>query len=550
MRGMPHTPLLRHLRRLLARVWEADPRLHTPPLPMSRRSVLLASAAAVACGPGDPPDPVDPPADTPPTELPPTEESTLPEPDPRVGIVGAGLAGLHCAWRLLGSGVPATVFEAGARVGGRLHTGRGLFPDGQLCELGGELVDSDHATMWALADELDIAMVDLEAATVGLRALVLVDGVQVDDATLIAQLTAVAPRLADAARTAAKSEEGYAAIDATSLADFLEDVAPEAAFRELHRLLEVTYIGEYGLELAEQSALNLLYLVDFVHPELLAVIGTSDERWRAEEGSDIFTTRLADGLPGQIRLGHRLIAARDGDAGGVTLNFDVDGDSIEWTFDRVVLAIPFAVLRGLDLTGLTLSDGKRDAIAALAQGTNAKVMAGFSRPVWRDAGGSGALSADTALQTTWDSTVAQDGAGGILTDFLGGDVGAAIGTSTADGWWRGVLPELEPHWPGIGAAYSGVAVLADWPGDPLALGSYSCFGPGQYVAISEHVGTDEGAVFFAGEHCSVAWQGWMEGAAISGGDVAARILAELQIPLTARHTRLPRPGRWRAAFAR
>src|SRR4051812_26067124 len=38
---------------------------------------------------------------------------------PRVAIVGAGLAGLTCAYRLKQAGVAATVYEGNSRLGGR-----------------------------------------------------------------------------------------------------------------------------------------------------------------------------------------------------------------------------------------------------------------------------------------------------------------------------------------------------------------------------------------------------------------------------------------------
>src|SRR5436190_19185876 len=44
---------------------------------------------------------------------------------PRIVVVGAGLAGLTCAYRLRQAGLTAQVHEASARVGGRCWTLRG-----------------------------------------------------------------------------------------------------------------------------------------------------------------------------------------------------------------------------------------------------------------------------------------------------------------------------------------------------------------------------------------------------------------------------------------
>lgn len=84
------------------------------------------------------------------------DEPTPPntEGDPTIAIVGGGIAGLHCAYRLKKLGVAATVYEASKRIGGRMFSDRTTFPDGQHCELGGELIDTGHATMLDLAAEL------------------------------------------------------------------------------------------------------------------------------------------------------------------------------------------------------------------------------------------------------------------------------------------------------------------------------------------------------------------------------------------------------------
>src|SRR3982751_285451 len=63
---------------------------------------------------------------------------------PEVAVVGAGLAGLTCAYVLAKRGVACTVYESHPdRLGGRCWTSRG-WSHGQTAEHGGEFIDSVH----------------------------------------------------------------------------------------------------------------------------------------------------------------------------------------------------------------------------------------------------------------------------------------------------------------------------------------------------------------------------------------------------------------------
>jgi monoamine oxidase len=62
--------------------------------------------------------------------------------DKRILVVGAGLAGLSCAYELDRSGYNVILIEARSRAGGRVRTYRDPFADNLYAEMGAEYVDS------------------------------------------------------------------------------------------------------------------------------------------------------------------------------------------------------------------------------------------------------------------------------------------------------------------------------------------------------------------------------------------------------------------------
>lgn len=452
--------------------------------------------------------------------------------DERVAVVGAGIAGLHCAYRLQQSGVNVTVYEASTRVGGRMFTARDDAYDGQVFELGGELIDSNHATLFALAEEFGIKLDDRLADADIQPDVWFIGGEELPEVTVVEQFTAVAPAMADAV-TAADDEEDDTAfneLDATPLSAWLDENVPVAEYAALHALLTAAYRGEFGLETEQQSALNLLYLIGSDEPDPFRVFGESDERYHAHDGSQVFPERLAEKLTsGTITLGTKLTALSGGDARGFTLELvDVKaGTKREVHADHVVLAMPYSVLRRVKLE-VPLSEQKQQIIAELGYGTNAKVMGSFETRVWRDEQQkSGSVTSDLPLQQAWDSSIGQPGTRGILTNFLGGQAGVDVGDADVEEYYTGLLADLERIFPGTSAAYrADSARRMHWPSYEFTLGSYTCYKPGQW-SFWTHEGEREGNLHFCGEHTSADFQGWMEGGAETGALVAAEILGDL-----------------------
>lgn len=214
-----------------------------------------------------------------PDERPVEPEPTLKpvtEPAPaRVAIVGAGMAGLHCAYRLKLGGERAEVFEASSRVGGRMYSLRGHFAEGQVAELGGELIDSDHVTMRSLADELGIKLDDLFAGEPAgyRRDTYFYGGVRVEEARIIKEFVPVAALL-KRDHDAAEDDAEFARLDKMSISEWLTAAKVSPLIK---KIIETSYTGEYGLEPGEQSALNLIYLIDFYTMSSFKIYGSSDE---------------------------------------------------------------------------------------------------------------------------------------------------------------------------------------------------------------------------------------------------------------------------------
>src|SRR5262245_25618570 len=85
--------------------------------------------------------------------------------DPRIAIVGGGIAGLNCALELADRGIAATVYEASGRIGGRMFSNNsGYWEQNQVSEWGGELIDTGHTTIRRLARRFDLPLDHVRAA--------------------------------------------------------------------------------------------------------------------------------------------------------------------------------------------------------------------------------------------------------------------------------------------------------------------------------------------------------------------------------------------------
>lgn len=449
-------------------------------------------------------------------------------------IFGAGIAGLTAAYRLQQAGVRARVFDAANRTGGRMLSLRDHFADGQVAELGGELIDTGHKSIRALAGELGIALDDFAEDDPSVdRDVWFVEGARRSEREVVEAFRPLAARIErDLATLQGDGDVTYSShnggnrFDFTTLAKYLDEAGVTDWFR---KLLDVAYTAEYGLETNQQSSLNLLFMID-PEPEPFRIFGESDERFHVRGGNDAITRALAERLERPVETGAALEAVRPGADGRLVCTLRRRGASQEIAAGHVVLAMPFTMLRSVQI-GVELPSVKRRAIDLLGYGTNAKLMVGFSERVWRTRHRSnGSVVTDLRFQSSWEASRLQPGTSGILTNFTGGAHGVELGNGTPAHQAALFVADLERIFPGVSGHREDMKEARfHWPSYPFTKGSYACYLAGQWTAFRGVERERVGNLHFAGEHCSLDAQGFMEGGCETGEAAAREVLADLQL---------------------
>ena len=457
--------------------------------------------------------------------------------DSKVLVVGAGIAGLIAAYRLNAAGVPVDIIEASNRIGGRMRSLPNAAGTSTTVELGGEFIDTNHAFLRNLVKELGLTTANLPRSDRGLvEETWYFQGTRytlTDVANLFVPLAQkISEDLAAAGDDVSYKSYNQAGfdLDNTSLAQYL-DSAPIDPI--LGQMIRVAYTGEYGREPEEQSCLNLLFFFFDPPPKKFSVYGYSDERFHIVGGNQQVPQQLAAQLTPFIETGTILNAIRTLPDGRYRVNLRAGESTFERTYERILLTLPFSTLRRVRLA-VDLPPVKQLAINELGYGTNSKLITAYQERIWRTRYGStAAVFTDLGFQNTWEATRYAPGDSGLVTNFRGGQQGVALGSGTPETQAQALLPQLEEIFPGISDLRQGRAIRAYWPGERFTRGSYSCWLVGQYTTIAGSERERVGNLFFAGEHCSLEAQGYMEGGCETGEIAAYKIMRDLRLRASA-----------------
>jgi monoamine oxidase len=397
----------------------------------------------------------------------------------RVGVIGAGFAGLAAADALRAGGAEVTVLEARDRVGGRVWSVP--FGEGAMVERGAEFILPGYDSMNALAARFGIPLV-LKGTPYGRRVPV------GEEAVSQTELEDAFERLA-----------AGGAADAASAADAIAtlDLDPP-----LSKLIQTRVAISNGYP-ADDLAASVL-------DEGASTFGDF-ENHTLEGGNMRLAEALAAELGAAVRLSSPVRRVRWSQG---AVNIATDHAEIE--MDGVVVAIPTAPLAEIEFDP-PLEGATAEALRAVTYGQNSKLFLRLRSP-----------APPSAIMSVaghfW--TYTQLGADGRPAPFVTGYTGtmSAIddlgGSDELERWVAALVALREDLNPEPESA-----MLSSWNDDPWVRGSYSA------RTISSPLRDDDlvnpiGPLFFAGEHTAGEWHGLMEGALRSGRRAAEQALSD------------------------
>jgi monoamine oxidase len=421
-------------------------------------------------------------------------------------IIGGGLAGLSAAWRLSGAGLRVALIEARDAVGGRTRSIEGFVP-GAITEAGAEFVGSNHPHWLRYAERFGIELVEPDESGGGwveLDGEVLrgadADELWEEEDHLVEQVNDAAREIDAAAPWKTPDADRF---DNLSLAEAIDGLdGTDRAKRAMKLSFEHS-------EAADPAALSWLGMLAMINAHGVEGYWEDSETYVVPGGVQQLANEFLRRLPaGAIHTGAAAKSIAIDRRGGEVATDDGRTFTGRW----VILATPVSQWPKIEI-----DPPLPDAARRLSVGAGAKAIHDFGPNPWGDAG------APPALSTTPPGVLWSSHGPATLTWFTTGPSAAPLAALTRDERLAqfGVLLDRDPAtrdraWRGF--------FRQEWTTEPRIDGAYSSASIGKATELGPLLIEGRDRLLFAGEHASLGYTGYMEGALESAERACRRVI--------------------------
>ncbi len=327
----------------------------------------------------------------------------------RVIVVGAGLAGLACAERLIRCGVDVLVIEASNRVGGRVRAVRDLVP-GAVLEMGAEFIGKNHPLWIEYAKRFDIPLIRAEDYA-GEDKPLLLDG-QLVERKRAKQLYEQADRLLrrlNALAEGVDADQPWLSpcadeLDHLSLADWIDaqtDVDPDA-----RTVASVGMAGDNGVPCERQSLLANLAMIRGGGMDAFWI---DSEYYRAQGGNERLALALLHEI-GQERVRFNSQVKKITRLNDAVVVEVTDGS--RYVADEIVLATPATAYAKIEF------DPPLPCDMEVQMGKTLKYLASVDQEFWKKDHYAPEGLSDGLVSQMWNGSDGQPGAQGASLHAL------------------------------------------------------------------------------------------------------------------------------------
>ncbi|WP_420176881.1 flavin monoamine oxidase family protein [Luteococcus sp. OSA5] len=441
-----------------------------------------------------------------------------------VAVVGAGLAGLSAAAKLVEAGKDVVVLESRERVGGRLEN---VVEQDTVLEMGGQWVSPSHERILDLVKGFGLELVEPSEGA----AVVRVAGASrqvptsndIEDHLTPFEMADLGQGLMRFRRLAERVAKDPAWCSANTR--WLDQAVSTWAATNLRtpgasEWFDRVFESSMGRPAEETTLVDGLRRVnDGIDMEALISLNGGAHQQRVAGGVVQVCDKLAEGLGERVQLGKQVTAISQNDD-HVVLTL---ADSAPVQAREVIVTLPPRLLSTVDFEP-GLPQWRADAATQIPAGNVIKAALVYESPWWRRAGLSGQVgSGEGAMRVIVDNSNPSEKTGVLMGFFEGGE---ASGISRRSAFLRQRAMEEA-----VNAAFGDTHpeplayVDRDWSREEFTGGCHGAhFAPGVWTATGPSLAASEGRVHFAGAEYSSKYNGYMEGAVLSGEQVAQQLI--------------------------